>query len=238
MENVIYEAIVGSKLYGMSTSESDTDTKGIFARQYNDIVPNENHFFGLKHLPKDEVVNKHNGLEGPQKVESVFYSMKKFIELCMKGNPTLIEVAFVPDNMLIVETDVSREIMNYIRNNFMSKKTLKSYVGYFLDQKKSNSFTAKKAAHVYRIGIQAVEFAKSGIVNPVLSGENLEIAMNIRHEVLIGDELEKTLAYVDVKLKQAELSNRLIDEPDENAASEFLVNIHKKYYYDEMHGAQ
>lgn len=231
---IIYESIVGSRLYGMATSNSDTDTKGLFFRPFEDIVPKEEHYFGLKHLPKDEVVNKCNNLEGSEKVESVFYSAKKFIELCMKGNPTLLEIAFVPDNLLLSNSEIAMEIMYYIRNNFMTKKALKSYVGYFLDQKKGNSNTPKKASHVYRIGMQAVDFAKTGIINPVLSGVQLETALNIRHEKIIGEDLEKIIAYVDLKLKQAEAANNLLVEPNENSASEFLVSIHHKYYKDEI----
>lgn len=232
MENVIYEAIVGSRLYGMSTSSSDLDTKGIFGRDYDDIVPTVQHFFGLKHLKKDEVVNKNNGLEGSAKVETVLYSIKKFIELCMKGNPTLIEVAFVPTDLLIHRTDLSDEIMTYIRNNFMTKKTLKSYIGYFLDQKKGNSSTPKKLSHVYRIGTQAVNFAKTGSINPVLSGKELETALDIRNNNIDKVELDRIIAYVDLKLQQVEASNSLINEPNENAASDFLVYIHMKYYKD------
>lgn len=230
MEHIIYEAIVGSRLYGMSTSESDTDTKGIFARNFEDVVPSESHYFGLKSLPKDKPLERKNGLEGPAKVESVFYSIKRFIELCMKGNPTLIEVAFVPDNMLLQRTPISDEIMSFVRSNFMTKQTLKSYIGYFLDQKRNNGDTPKKASHVYRIGMQAIDFAKTGNINPVLSGPELEMALNIRHCNIDKADLEKLIAYLDVKLQQAEKSNVLIDAPDENAANDFLVYIHKKYY--------
>lgn len=232
MENIIYEATVGSRLYGTATSSSDLDTKGIFGRDYYDIVPTESHYFGLKHLKKDDVVNLNNGNQGSAKVESVMYSIKKFIELCMKGNPTLIEVAFVPNDLLLHRTDLSDEIMTYIRNNFMSKKTLKAYIGYFLDQKRGNSSTDKKASHVYRIGMQAISFSKTGVINPVLSEKELETALNIRNGNINKEELERIIAYLDVKLQQAEANNSLITEPDENAASDFLVYIHKKYYKD------
>jgi predicted nucleotidyltransferase len=227
---VIFEAIVGSRLYGTSTSSSDMDTKGLFGRPYKDIVPVEDHYFGLRNLPKDTVINKSNGLEGSQKVESVFYSIRKFLELCMKGNPTLIEVAFVPDNLLLHRTPISDEIMSYVRANFMTKQTLKSYVGYFLDQKRGNSNTPKKASHVYRIGMQAVQFAQTGIINPVLSGKELEMALDIRHNNVDKEELDRLIAYVDVKLQQAEKNNHLLAEPDEQSANEFLVYIHKKFY--------
>ena len=230
MIHVIYEAIVGSRLYGMSTDTSDTDTKGIFAREKLDIIPSEDHYFGLMNLPKDTVKEVKNGLEGPAKVESVFYSIRKFMELCMKGNPTLIEVAFVPDNMLLKRTEISDEIMKFIRNNFMTKQTLKSYIGYFLDQKRNNSSTPKKSSHVFRIGKQAIDFAKTGVINPVLSGEDLKIALDIRHNKVDEAELANLVTYLDEKLRQSEKDNKLIDTPDEQAANDFLVYIHKKYY--------
>jgi predicted nucleotidyltransferase len=230
MNDIIFEAIVGSRLYGTSTSTSDMDTKGLYIRDYNDIVPVEDHYFGLQNLPKDTVINKINGLSGPQKIESVFYSLRKFIELCMKGNPTLIELAFVPDNFLLQKNEISEEIMSYVRNNFMTKRTLKSYIGYFLDQKRGNSDTPKKSSHVYRLGIQALQFSQTGIINPVLTGKELEIAMNIRSNTIDKEELDRLIAYLDVKLQQAEKNNALIDEPDFGSANDFLIHIHKKAY--------
>lgn len=232
---VIFEAIVGSRLYGTATSSSDLDTKGVFVRPYNDIVPAEDHYFGLKNLPKDTVTNWTNGLEYDQKKESVFYSVRKFMELCMKGNPTLIELAFVPDHLLIQKTDISEEIMSFVRTNFMTKNTLKSYIGYFIDQKKSNASTPKKLSHVYRIGVQAINFSQTGIINPVLSDKELEIALDIRHNNIDKEELDRLIAYIDLKLQQAEKNNILIDYPDETLTNNFLVYIHKKIY-NEING--
>lgn len=230
METVIYEAVVGSRLYGTATSLSDMDTKGVFSRNIKDIVPVEDHYFGLRNLPKDIVINKTNGLVGSQKIESVFYSIRKFIELCMKGNPTLIEIAFVPDHFLLQKSDIAEEIMSYVRNNFVTKQTLKSYIGYFLDQKKGNSNTPKKLSHVYRIGVQAIQFSQTGIISPVLVDKDLELALDIRYGNIDKDELETLIAYIDVKLQQAEKNNSLVDKPDEQAANDFLVYIHKKFY--------
>lgn len=230
MLNVIYEATVGSRLYGMHVENSDLDTKGLLGRPYSDVVPTEHHYFGLKSLPKDSVVTTANGLEGSQKVESVFYSIKKFIELSMKGNPTLIEMAFVPDHLLLKRTDISDEIMSYVRSNFVTKLALKSYIGYFLDQKKGNCNTPKKASHVYRIGIQAIQFSQTGIVSPVLTGNELETALNIRNGIIIHDELATMIAYLDFKLQRAVQDNTLVDQPNEQSTSDFLVHIHKKLY--------
>jgi predicted nucleotidyltransferase len=228
--DIIYEAIVGSRLYGINTETSDLDTKGCFFRPYHEIVPNVNNYFGLEHYKKDEVVNKNNGLEGKDKVESVFYSIKKFIELSLKGNPTLLEIAFVPRDKILVNTLCSQEIMEYVRKNFVTKKALKAYIGYFLDQKKNNINTPKKACHAFRIGIQALQFSKTGIIEPVLTGRFLEQALDIRSGRIIDDDLNFLINTLDLQLRAAEGSNLLPEEANEGDASKFLVHIHQKYY--------
>jgi uncharacterized protein len=227
---IIYEATVGSKLYGISNENSDTDIKSVHFRDYADIVPSEYNYFGLTHTKKDEVVNKDNGLTGSAKIESVSYSVKKFVELAMKGNPTLLEIAFVPTYLLLINTPIAQEIMEYVRKNFITKKALKAYIGYFLDQKKNNINTPKKKCHAYRIGVQALNFAETGIINPVLSGAQLETAMHIREHTMIDESVGCLLDSLDSDLRKIETTNNLPEEPDEQAASDFLVYIHKKYY--------
>ena len=68
---VLFETITGSKLYGIANEESDTDIKGF-------AIPNIDCILGLKNFEQKE---SSNGKEGPDKVESVIYSVHKYFHL-------------------------------------------------------------------------------------------------------------------------------------------------------------
>jgi predicted nucleotidyltransferase len=72
---ILFEAISGSRAYGTDLPHSDTDLKGVF------ILP-EDQFFGLEYTP--QIANDTN--------DEVFYELRRFVELLLKNNPTLLDL--------------------------------------------------------------------------------------------------------------------------------------------------
>ena len=73
--SIIFECISGSKAYGLATPISDTDIRGVF------ILPKEQ-FYAL------DYVNHIND----SKNDVAYYELRKFIELCSKNNPNILEM--------------------------------------------------------------------------------------------------------------------------------------------------
>ena len=83
---IILECISGSKAYGLNTSTSDTDIKGVF------ILPKEE-FYGLNYTP--QVNNETNDI--------VFYEFGRFMELLSLNNPNIIELLSTPESAIITK---------------------------------------------------------------------------------------------------------------------------------------
>lgn len=70
---LLFECISGSKAYGLDTSQSDTDLKGVF------YLPKDQ-FYGLEYIP--QVNNETN--------DEVYYELGRFVELLCKNQSEYI----------------------------------------------------------------------------------------------------------------------------------------------------
>ena len=81
---LLIKAISGSRAYGLSTPQSDTDIKGVF-------IQSKKEYFGL--YPIEQVSNETNDI--------VYYELKRFFELLLKNNPNIIELLASPFDCIL-----------------------------------------------------------------------------------------------------------------------------------------
>ncbi|WP_291527957.1 DNA polymerase beta superfamily protein [Bacteroides sp. UBA939] len=111
---LLFESISGSKAYGLATSQSDTDIKGVF------YLP-RNLFFGLEYIP--QISNETN--------DEVYYELGRFIELLCKNNPNILELLASPDDCILYK----HPLMDKLNiGMFLSKLCKDTFAGYALTQ--------------------------------------------------------------------------------------------------------
>jgi len=186
---ILHNTIVGSKLYGTDCEESDTDYKGIF-------LPS------LKESLKFNTQHEYNAVsyDDGHKIEETWYSLQKFLMLCGKGNPTILEIACVDDKFITTNTEMGKSIRTFVRDNCVyTQETIKAYFGYFQQQlhKFKNKvydkdstrnaiiekygYDTKFACHAARLYFQVIEIFNYRIFNPTLKMPMLGIARDIRY---------------------------------------------------------
>jgi len=133
---IINKTIVGSQLYGLATHDSDTDIKGIFMPDKENIIPNKEQILGLKQFTPHEKQMFESG-EGADKVEGILFSGKYFIKLYRGGNPTLAEIPFASKKFVIEETELGERILKFVRENMVTRHLFGGYMGFFNDQLKA-----------------------------------------------------------------------------------------------------
>jgi predicted nucleotidyltransferase len=125
IENLIFEAIVGSVAYGTNVETSDLDKKGVFLAPIDDLIS-----FGYVeqiNVTKDEA----------------YYEVRRFLELCSVGNPTCLELLF-SDDECILQTSPQFELIRQNRYKFLTKKCATSFGFYGMSQIKKAASTGKK----------------------------------------------------------------------------------------------
>lgn len=111
---LIFEAIVGSKAYGLDTPTSDTDIRGVF------VLPKEE-YYSLEYTP--QVSNATNDI--------VYYELKRFIELLGKNNPNILELLNVPAECVLYSDELMQRVKPEI---FLSKLCEQTFANYAYTQ--------------------------------------------------------------------------------------------------------
>jgi predicted nucleotidyltransferase len=111
---ILYEYIRGSKLYHTDVATSDEDHGGIY------IMPNETKLgIGLDY--QNEIKDESN--------DKCIWEVGRFLELALSSNPTVLEALFVPDDKVIYEHPVIKELRSHA-DVFVTKKCFKPFGGY------------------------------------------------------------------------------------------------------------
>lgn len=116
-KNLIYKCIHGSRAYGLNTSTSDTDIKGIF-------IPNIEYYFGMKNVEQQEYGK-----------DCVIYALKKFVSLARDCNPNIIEILFCEPTDILYSNKFGSELRDN-RELFLSAKAKFTFSGYAFAQLK------------------------------------------------------------------------------------------------------
>lgn len=121
---LLFEAVSGSKAYGLSLPSSDTDIKGVF------ILP-QDLFYGLEYVPQ---INDTNN-------DEVYYELGRFIELLYKNNPNLLELLNTPKDCILYEHPLFQKLNASL---FLSKLCKDTFAGYAMSQIKKARGLNKK----------------------------------------------------------------------------------------------
>ena len=125
---ILYEYVRGSHLYHTNVETSDEDMGGIY------IMPNES-LIGLGLEYQNEIKDDSN--------DKCIWELGRFLELALSSNPTVLEALFVPDDKVIYEHPVIKELRTH-RNEFITKKCFAPFGGYAVSQIKKAQGQNKK----------------------------------------------------------------------------------------------
>lgn len=117
---IIFEAIVGSTAYGLNHAESDIDRLGVY------VEPTAN-LTGLKlFTERDFTVVK----DKPEDPDRTFHEVGKFCRLALTANPTVTELLWVPESLVLTNSVAFESLRNH-RLKFLSAERVKdAYMGY------------------------------------------------------------------------------------------------------------
>lgn len=121
---LLFEAISGSRAFGLATETSDTDIRGVY------YLPKED-FFGLNYIP--QISNETNDI--------TYYEIGRFVELLQKNNPNILEVLASPEDCILYR----HPLMDLLKpEDFLSKLCKDTFAGYAVSQIKKAKGLNKK----------------------------------------------------------------------------------------------
>src|SRR5262245_53163663 len=180
----ILRATVGSTLHGLHHGgKDDRDGMAVFIEPPKYLLGLarargiRGGLYGFEHFV--ERTQPEGVRSGPGDLDLVAYSLRKYVRLALKGNPTILLLLFVPDVLTLVETDLGRRLRQ-LRPAIVSSRAGRSYLGYLRGQKErllgtrgqkrvnrpelveAHGYDTKYAMHALRLGYQGLELLESG----------------------------------------------------------------------------
>jgi predicted nucleotidyltransferase len=215
-KTIIFETVAGSRLFGTDTPTSDYDRRGVC-------------------LPPAEVLldlfvdfEQQENFETEEK-ERVIFSLDKFMRLCAKANPNLLELLFAPRSSWLQTSPIWEEIYAQ-REIFLSKTAQYTFWGYAIAQ------------------LKRIERHRSWILNPP-SCKPTRSAYGLTDKPTFGAEhmaaiLALPTEYIQPELraeaekeKSYRLAKRFWDDYDQwqQTRNPARFAMEQKYHYDVKH---
>ena len=116
----------GSQAYGTAIPTSDIDYAGVYIQTLDNIIG-----YGYKEQINDD------------KNDTVFYEIKRFLDLVSTNNPTILELLNTPEDCILYKHPLMDEILHH-RDKFITKKCSNSFAGYAIQQIKKAKGQDKK----------------------------------------------------------------------------------------------
>lgn len=226
---VILAVMAGSRGHGFDTPESDYDIHGVFVRPTETVL-------GLDGVGTETYEWK--GEYQGKPCDFVFHEIGKFLSLCLKGNPTALNVlAFDVLPGFSNDAWYTAGSLRSLLPKLIHKNTLKPFLGYAKDQLrrldegmsvhgKGGKPSGKWAAHVFRILWQGLELADKGKLIVRFDPEQTMILLDVRSGNFALDTA-RGMALVWIKELEEYVDGKeptpLPEKPDREAVNAFLL---------------
>lgn len=225
-EHVQLAALVGSHGYGLANEDSDYDWRGFYA-------PPTRNLLGI-HSPPEQLEKKWDN-QGKGNDET-YWEVKKYLLLLLSNNPNALESLWVDTIKMPVKetTDLVQELID-MRGLFLSKRLIRTYGGYATSQwkrgmeslDKDKPSALKNLMHLCRLLISASSTLRTGKLM-VNAGEYREQLLRIRNNEMSIPEIAKWQAKLEDEFQKAKEQTSLPDNPDEQAADDWLLRFRLK----------
>jgi hypothetical protein len=246
----ILRATVGSTVHGLHHGgQDDRDEMAVF------IEPPEfllglarargirGGLYGFEHFV--ERTQPEGVRSGPGDLDLVAYSLRKYVRLALKGHPTILLMLFVPEDSIIVRTELGTELRG-LRPAILSQRAGRGYRGYLRGQKErllgmrgqkrvnrpelveAHGYDTKYAMHAARLGYQGLELLETGLVTLPMPEPARSRVMAIRTGDRSFDEAIAEIEDVEGRLEEALVRTDLPAKPDSVEVDRFLVDAYRR----------
>jgi hypothetical protein len=182
---------------------------------------------------------------GPGDLDLVAYSLRKYVRLALKGHPTILLMLFVPEDSIIVRTELGTELRG-LRPAILSQRAGRGYRGYLRGQKErllgmrgqkrvnrpelveAHGYDTKYAMHAARLGYQGLELLETGLVTLPMPEPARSRVMAIRTGDRSFDEAIAEIEDVEGRLEEALVRTDLPAKPDSVEVDRFLVDAYRR----------
>jgi predicted nucleotidyltransferase len=238
----IIRAEVGSTIHGVGKpGAEDRDEMGICVEPADHVIGLE-HFEQYIYRTAKERTGKQDAKSLPGDLDLTVYSLRKYLRLAVKGNPTVLLLLYVPEDRLVIQTPLGKDLQG-LAPSIASRKAGGQFLGFLTAQKQRllkergtshvpnrSDGGAKYAAHMLRLGYQGIEFLTTGRITLPMPEMEREIVFRCKMGEMDYNAVLNSVGQMEYELRDLLTSSPLSEEPDRGAVNDFLVSAHQRVW--------
>lgn len=247
MDGEILRTVVGSGVHGIAIEGTDDhDEMGVF------IAPPE-HLLGLDQRIEHYVyrTQPEGARSGPGDTDLVAYSLRKYLRLAVKGNPTALLPLYAPTESVVVLHSLGAEL-RALAPTILSQQAVHRFVGYMNSQRERLlgrgrrstvpnrpelvarfGYDVKYASHALRLAYQGLEIIRDGrLTLPMPEQERQRVLRVKRGDVTMIEDVLTEIKDVQSRIEQrlATGDTPLPPEPDTQTIADWSIAAHRRHW--------
>ncbi|GHH63235.1 nucleotidyltransferase domain-containing protein [Lentzea cavernae] len=202
---MILEVVIGSHAYGLASTESDVDRRGVF------VAPTEA-FWRLEKPP--------TSVEGPDP-EQLSWEVEHFCKLGLKSNPTVLETLVSP--LVEISTPMGEELRDLLPA-FLSQYAVRAFTRATEMQlsRAGRNLKPKQLMHVVRLRLVGLNLLRTGRYD-ITADRSL---LSIRDGSMPWDDAVAWAHRLGDEIAAAE--GPLPEEPDRARVEDWLMSVRRR----------
>jgi uncharacterized protein len=234
LDTEILRSTVGSTAHGLALpGTDDLDQMGVCVERLDQAMGLGEPFEQLIYRTATERTGKHDARSEPGDLDLTVFSLRKYLRLALKGNPTVLIPLFSTGPALVHATAEGRALQG-LAPSIVSQRAIGSFLGYLTAQKERllgqrgmkvsrpelirlHGYDTKFAMHALRLGHQGVELATTGRISLPMPAASREVCLDVRMGRLPLVAVVKEIEHVEGQLHELKSGGSVLSPEPETA---------------------
>lgn len=234
----------GSEVYGLSLEgSSDRDETGVCIEPLSEHLRLGEAFEQFIHRDAEARTGMRDAPSASGDLDLKIYSLAKFCRLAAAGNPSVIDLFFIP-HKFHTQCDARGYQLQEMLPLFLSKECIPRFLGYLHGQRQRllglqgqkrikrpeledlHGYDTKYAMHMVRLGVHGLELVQSGRLSIPLTPHWCKILLSIRRGEKSLDVVLTLVGELERQIKDLEADCPLPDHPDRDGIEKWLQQVY------------
>ena len=239
---IILRAVVGSTVHGLNVADGieDRDEMAICIESLSSAMGVGAPFEQVIYRTAAIREGKHDARSMAGDLDLTVYSLRKYVRLALKGNPTILGLLFAPP----LQSDACGSQLREFIPDIISREAGKAFLGYLGAQRQrllgergqlrvhrpelveAYGYDTKYAMHVIRLGLQGCELMRTGRLSLPLPEPNRSRLVGIRTG---AEDLQAVLTWageLEVDLRDLLDTSPLRSTPDPSRVEGWMLRAY------------
>lgn len=243
MKKTILEAVVGSTVHGTAVDDGleDLDLMAV-------VVEDQKTFVGFNASDTWVSRTKPVGVRSEAgDTDWVAYGLRKYLNLALKGNPSVLLILFAPDEFIRLDSPEGFAL-RALAPAIVSRAVYMPFRGYMRQQHErllglrgqrnvtrpelvdAYGYDTKYAGHVVRLGLQGTELLTTGRLSLPMQEEERALVVKIRTGGFSLAEVSELIINAEKKLDAAHAASPLQERPDSARVEQWMLKTYLEYW--------